>query len=236
MAWTFTDRGSSEGYGGGTGVDIGDTFTPTEGNYIVVALMVWTSNTIDSITAASWNITFSQIGSNQTNGSDTFRIYAGRVGSSPSSDAVNLDINGDANYNACIIEVAESVNGIKSAVADAFERQTPLQETSYNGGSGNAIGAGFSSFEDSGNACLVCLCSGSQTQTFTPQSGFTALMEQSTSYGATAIHYKTTEETGPTYSVNEGFQDNAAFAFEVAQVASSANALSLNNASNNGGF
>lgn len=230
MTWVITSYGSSEGYGGSAGVDVGAANTPTEGDMIVVALMFWSGNTVDSITAANWNLSeaFTQVGSDQTNGSETLRIYAGIVGASPSSDQVNIDFNNDVNYNACVFRINEDTNGLASTIANILERQTPIQETSYNGGPANPIGAGFASaFASSSNMTLCCFCSGSSAQTFTPQTGFTELMEQSTLFGAVVVQYKTTEESAPDYSPTESSQDNAAIAFEVAQGAGGGGAGSL---------
>jgi len=211
MVWTVTARGSTVGYGANPLV--GDTFTPTEGNIILVASEAWTTY----ITGCDgWGITFSAIGTAPNLGGYELTVWAGIVGSSPGSDQAQLTTTGgSARHAVCVVEIAGA--DTSGTIGDAIV-QTPVAEAVYNGGSGNAIGAGLSSFASATNATVTLVGSTYELQTFTPQTGFTVY--EATSGGTTGhseIHFDDSEQTAPTYSPVTGSVNDMAMAFELAE-------------------
>lgn len=213
MAWTITARGQTQGYGLGSGGDVGDTFTPAAGSVIVVACHIWDAVTISSVTAANWNLTegFSQIGSTLDNGAESLEVWAAIVGGSPSSDAATVTASASTNHNVMVMEISE--DNLETTLANIFPQTR--QETQYNGGTDNPIGTTMSAYQNSNNMCLKFLICQATTQTYTLQSGFTSLMSGNTIFFAQTT-YKTSEETAPTMSPVNVNETDGAVVFEVA--------------------
>lgn len=216
MAWGTTDRGGAGGYGADPSV--GDTFTPTEGNIIIVVTADWTDD-VNGVTG--WSITFAQQGTTINQGGNYIKVWAGIVGASPGSAQAALDTAATAtNYEAAVVEISGA--DVSATVTDIFNNQAAISESVYNGGTANPIGTGFASaFASSTNATLTVCFSTGTGQTFTTQSGFTSIAQQSGTQAAIDIHLKTTEEANPTYSPVSSFQTDGAIAFEMQEATAS---------------
>lgn len=213
MAWTITARGQSTGYGLGSGGDVGNAFVPAAGSVIVVACYIWDLVTVSTLTAANWNLTagFSQIGSTLDNGAEAISVYAGIVGASPTSDSVTVTTDSDTSYNIMVMEIDET--DLETTLANIFPQS--VQESSYNGGTGNQIGATMSAYQDADNMCLKFLACQATAQTYTLQTGFTSLMSSNAQWFFEAT-YKITAETAPTMSPVDVNETDGGMAFEVA--------------------
>lgn len=206
MAQTYTARGSASGYGDDPLV--GDTFTPTEGNLIVLAGI-----TFGGITSLSgWGISFVNIGSDINLTGESQVVYAGIVGASPGSDQLQVITSASTGYDFCVFEIGGDID-TSGTVANCFVQD--INEFDYDLIGVPAISTGLSSFVNANSSTLTLQFSKDQSQTFTQQTGFTNLMTVASYTSANAVDYYLGQSLAPEYNPVSRFLTDGGRAFEM---------------------
>lgn len=210
---TITLRGNNRiAFSNTTGV-AGDTFTPAIDDLIIVHVQhVSTGNSITSLTASAWGITFAQAtGCDLSEGDAGAEVWIGRVGTS-ASDQIDVVRTASNHSHFIVFQIsgAKSDGTPQSALgqtltAIAFQPSP----TSYNIGT-------FSAFTADSATLHASAYSGS-TFTYTTPSGYTEIFAQTASSPLQGAYWRTDADTTPdiTFSARSSFQRLYAFAFEV---------------------
>lgn len=210
MVWAVTARGGADTYADSPTVST--TFTPDVGDLIVVAVAAWDTY-VTGASATGFGITLTEIDSLVIDAAE-LTIFAGLVTSS-ASGSVSVTTSASANITAACVQIT----GHDDSLAIGSLIPQTISETAYNGGANNAIGTGFSSaFSSSTNATLLVCASDYQSQTFTPQTGFTSYNSQGgTSYFAVDVMLDDSEQSDPEYTPGTSWVDDGAIAMEIVE-------------------
>lgn len=130
MAWTITTRGASGfTYSGGT--TVGDTFTPTDGNIIVVLAKCSTGTTFTDVTGWA-NTTFAEIITPLQMGTGPYlHVWAAIVGATPGSGTAFIDVVSSASADAIVFEAeGANVSGTINAVFEQYDGASVYNATS----------------------------------------------------------------------------------------------------------
>jgi len=195
MAWTVTARGATEFSWGADG-DVGDTFTPSENDIICVAVTGTADAALNAVTG--WGATWYEVGTWQT-AYPVVTLWAARMGASPGSSVVNVDITASTQVSCIVFQIAGADTTATVEGVGAGKLFLQAQSTrQYNPSSPMSITA-LSSFGSSTNLSLT-LCGIPANNAFTPQSGWTEAEQASlgtVAYNVAAM-YKAAEDTSHT--------------------------------------
>jgi hypothetical protein len=209
----ITLRGTNKiSFSSTTGV-AGATFTPAVNDLIIVHVQhVSTGNSITSLTASSWGITFTQAtGCDLSEGDGAAEVWIGRVGTSASDQIDVVRTAANASHFAVFqISGAKSDGTPQSALGQTLTSiGNQPSPTSYNIGT-------FSSFTTDSATFQASAYSGS-TFSYTTPPGYTEVYANTTTSPLQGIYWRTDEDLTPdvTFSARSSFQRLYAFAFEI---------------------
>ena len=215
MAFSITNRGSDGNTYSQSPSAVGDTFTPTEGNIIIVGVRQ-SSNYFTSM--AGWGITFVQI--NNTNvGGGILRtgIWAGIVGSSPGSDSLDITSSAANQWEVAIIELSGA--DTTGTAAGVFVQNQTEGQISYGSTTDfSCVTGGFTlAFDNANNGTLLWLLNaGVSDNTGTSTGGFTVYQTTTTpaqEHGE--FQFATSEVADPQFNPAIAYTDYAATIMEI---------------------
>jgi len=207
MTWTVTDRGTGEGIFI-TSDTVGDTFTPNENDLMIFAANKNISTSFATVTG--WGATWFEI---IVFGTSDVHIWAARMGSSPGSDEVNIT-GSSFRYAGIVFQIAGAKQS--GSVADLFVQEKKV--SSYNPTSPLAIPT-LSAYASATNLSLSF--GGANTNSFTPQSGWTEINDHPSGNGdrISANYFDGEDNTHTVEGDPFAFRDVTGIGFEIAEEA-----------------
>lgn len=148
-----------------------DSFTPAEGELLVVIAGITATVTAPACTASANGITFTRVvGEGWSAGAHRHAIFVANelVPASPSSMTVTVDVTGDAGSGANIAVLR--VQGMQRTGTAAVRQATALTNVV---GTGGAYDLGFAAATLSSNIVILSLANNSNPAGITPPTGFT---------------------------------------------------------------